>query len=336
MQASVKNGFLHETEDLRIIMGPTTAARLHAPLVSVIMNCYNSAKHLREALESVQTQMFADWEIVFWDNRSTDESAAIFKSFHDPRFRYFLAPGHTPLGMAKSLVIEQARGEWLAFLDCDDLWLPRKLERQLALISEEGPDLGLVYGRMDMFVEEEAKYTPMGRSAQAANRRGSHNKVLPDGNIFANLLKENIIPQPSAMVRHAAYRSVGGIDRNLRHAWDYDLFVKLSREFRARAVQEIVCTYRIHSSNLSHVQAAVNYEEAMAIVSRYLPAREARLGIRSQETHFAVSEMRLGRISDGLWRVLVHGDIVLFVRKFAAYLWQYFISRAQPFIGRGQ
>ncbi len=283
------------------------------------MNCYNSARYLREALESVRTQTFTDWEIVFWDNRSTDESAAIFRSFDDPRFRYFLAPGHTPLGMAKSLAIEQARGEWLAFLDCDDLWLPRKLEQQVALISEEGPELGLVYGRMDMLVEEEAKHTPMGRSAVAANCRGS-NKALPDGNIFADLLKENLVPQPSAMVRRSAYRSVGGIDRNLRHAWDYDLFVKLSKEFKARAVQKIVCTYRVHSTNLSHVQTVVNYKETMAIVSRYLPVHEARLGIRSHETHFAVSEMRQGRILDGMMRVLVQGNIALFIRKFAKYL----------------
>jgi glycosyltransferase involved in cell wall biosynthesis len=113
--------------------------------------------------------------------------------------------------MAKSLAIEQARGEWLAFLDCDDLWQPHKLERQVALVSEEGPELGLVYGRMGMLFEEEAKHTPMGRSAVAANCRGS-SKALPDGNIFADLLKENLVPQPSAMVRRSAYWSVGGID----------------------------------------------------------------------------------------------------------------------------
>lgn len=296
------------------------------------MNCYNGARYLHAALESVRAQTFTDWEIVFWDNRSTDESAAIFGSFDDPRFRYFRAPEHTRLGMAKGLAIEQARGEWLAFLDCDDLWLPRKLEQQVAIISEAGPELGLVYGRMGMLVEEEAKHTPMGRSAVAANCRVS-NKALPDGNIFADLLKENVIQQPAAMVRRSAYWSVGGIDRDLKHAWDYDLFVKVSRAFRARAVQEIVCTYRIHGSNLSHVQTAVNYKETMAIVSRYLPMREAQVGIRSHETNFAVSDMRQGRIFNGIAHVLVSGDIALFIRKFVRYLWQqYFIHRILFFI----
>src|SRR3972149_5927289 len=90
-----------------------------APLVSVIMNCYNGARYLREALASVLVQTFTDWEIVFWDNQSADESAAIFKSYSDRRFRYFLAPEHTVLGRARNLAVEQARGEWIAFLDCD-------------------------------------------------------------------------------------------------------------------------------------------------------------------------------------------------------------------------
>lgn len=290
------------------------------------MNCYNSARYLSAALESVRAQTFPNWEIVFWDNRSTDESAEIFRSFDDPRFRYFLSPEHTILGKAKGIAIENARGEWLAFLDCDDLWLPHKLEQQIAIISEEGPDLGLVYGRMGMLVEEEARATPLGKSALAATSHGS-TKALPDGDVYAGLLKENFIPQPSAMIRRSAYLSVGGVNRELRHAWDYDLFVKVSKEFKARAVQERVCTYRIHGSNLSHTQAVVDYSESTAIVSRYLPLREARIGMQSHETCFAVSEIRQGRVLNGLMRIIIHGDMALFIRKLVTSLWRYFIRK---------
>jgi glycosyltransferase involved in cell wall biosynthesis len=285
------------------------------------MNCYNSARYLPAALESVRAQTFTDWEIIFWDNRSTDESAAIFKSFVDPRFHYFLAAEHTILGMAKGVAIGKARGEWLAFLDCDDLWLPDKLEQQIAIISEEDPELGLVYGRMEVLVEDEARTTAMGRNALAANYGGS-TKLLPQGNIFADLVKENFIPQPSALIRRSAYCATGGINPELIHAWDYDLFLRVSKEFRARTVQEVVCSYRIHGSNLSHAQAEDSYKEALAIVGRYLPSPEARLGMRSHQTSFAAHEIRQGRIVDGLRRLQMHGDILLFIRRSATFIWR--------------
>lgn len=285
------------------------------------MNCYNSAQYLREALESVRAQSFTDWEIVFWDNRSIDESAAIFKSFDDPRLHYFLAPEHTILGKAKGAAIEKARGEWLAFLDCDDLWLPNKLAQQVAIISEEGPELGLVYGRMNIQVEEEARTTPMGRVAMAVTNDGFI-KGLPQGRIFADLLKENFIPQPSAMIRRSSYRFVGGIDPGLRHAWDYDLFVKVASKFNARAVQDVVCHYRIHGSNLSHTQTEDSYREAIAIAGRFLPTPEAKLGIRWHQTQLAANEMRQGRILKGLRRLWTHGDFVLFMGKSVPFIWR--------------
>ena len=101
------------------------------PKVTVIMNCYNSAEHLREAMDSVFRQTWGDWEIVFWDNCSTDDSAAVARSY-GPRVRYFLAEKNVPLGAARNLAIAKAEGELLAFLDCDDEWLPTKLEKQVA------------------------------------------------------------------------------------------------------------------------------------------------------------------------------------------------------------
>jgi len=118
------------------------------PLVSVIMNCYNSAQYLHEAIESVLAQTYSHWEIIFWDNQSTDESVSIFKSYSDKRLHYFLAPEHTKLGKARNLAVKQARGEWIGFLDCDDVWLPEKLEKQITIILEEDTELGLVYGQM--------------------------------------------------------------------------------------------------------------------------------------------------------------------------------------------
>ena len=118
------------------------------PLVSVIMNVRNGASYLREALDSVLAQTFTDWELIVWDDCSTDNSAQIISEYRDPRIRYFLSPEDTPLGKARDSAIRQASGEWLAFLDQDDIWLPRKLEMQMALAAT---GVGIVYGRTVMF-----------------------------------------------------------------------------------------------------------------------------------------------------------------------------------------
>ena len=101
------------------------------PLVSVIMNCFNGEKYLREAIDSVLAQTYQNWELIFWDNQSTDRSAEIVKSYDDPRIYYFYASQHTLLYEARNYAIEDQNGEFLAFLDVDDWWESDKLSIQL-------------------------------------------------------------------------------------------------------------------------------------------------------------------------------------------------------------
>src|SRR5947208_2356721 len=105
------------------------------PRVSIIMNVRNGLPFLREALDSVLAQTSDDWELIFWDDRSTDGSASVLADYPDPRIRYVLADQPVTLGRARDLAIREARGEWIAFLDQDDVWLPEKLAKQLALVD---------------------------------------------------------------------------------------------------------------------------------------------------------------------------------------------------------
>src|SRR3989304_6187690 len=102
--------------------------------VSIIMNCLNCAKYLREAIDSIYAQTYKDWEIIFWDNASTDDSAVIAGNY-DGRLRYFRDEEVVPLGKSRNLAMEKAGGEYIAFLDCDDKWMPEKLERQIPLFE---------------------------------------------------------------------------------------------------------------------------------------------------------------------------------------------------------
>ena len=85
------------------------------PLVSIIMNCFNGEKYLKFSLESVINQTYKNWELIFWDNKSKDNSAEIFKSFNDKRFKYFYADEHTSLYKARNLAIQKSQGDFISF-----------------------------------------------------------------------------------------------------------------------------------------------------------------------------------------------------------------------------
>ena len=143
------------------------------PRVSVIMNVRNGASFLREALDSVLAQTFQDWELIVWDDCSTDDSSQnCLPSITIQRIRYFLSPADTPLGEARNNAMRQAKGEWLAFLDQDDIWLPRKLQQQMALADER---TGMIYGRAIQFF-------PSGK--QRDYDYAHEFQPLPEGDIF--------------------------------------------------------------------------------------------------------------------------------------------------------
>jgi glycosyltransferase involved in cell wall biosynthesis len=122
----------------------------HNPKVSVIIIFLNAAEFLREAIESVLGQTYEDWELILVDDGSTDASTQIALSYVDrnpAKVIYIDHPGHRNRGKgaSRNLGIHQARGEYVAFLDADDIWLPRKLEQQTAILSSF-PKAGMLYG----------------------------------------------------------------------------------------------------------------------------------------------------------------------------------------------
>jgi glycosyltransferase involved in cell wall biosynthesis len=107
-----------------------------APLVTVIMNAYHSEEFLEQAIASVVAQTYDNWEIVLWENESSGETQAIAQSFQDERIRYFHAPDKVSLYESRMNAFREARGDLVAFLDCDDLWMPEKLSRQVPLFVD--------------------------------------------------------------------------------------------------------------------------------------------------------------------------------------------------------
>ena len=122
-------------------------------LVTIILNCYNGEKYLIEALKSIENQTYKNWELVFWDNLSTDKSKEILKSFKNKKFRYFKSKKHTSLYSARNLAIRKAKGEYISFLDCDDTWENNKLKKQIKLFEDK--KVAVVYG--NLFVKKNPK-----------------------------------------------------------------------------------------------------------------------------------------------------------------------------------
>ena len=100
-------------------------------LVSIIMNCHNSQKYLRQSISSVINQSYKNWEIILWDNKSTDKSRKIVESFKNKKIKYFFSKKLTNLGKARNLAVKKAKGKYIAFIDTDDTWPKNKLKIQM-------------------------------------------------------------------------------------------------------------------------------------------------------------------------------------------------------------
>ncbi len=272
------------------------------PLVSVIVNIRNGSAYLREALDCVMSQTFTDWELIAWDDCSTDDSARIVAEYKDPRVRYFLSPQETPLGEARANAIRQATGQWLAFLDQDDLWTTTKLEKQMALADDRA---GIIYGRTVLF-------WPGGRKRDYD--QAHEFRPLPEGDIFSELFRSAcFIAMSSAVLRRSAVTEVGGIPDWVEMTPDYCLYVALARRYPARAVQEVVCWYRMHGSNMWRENRKKVYQEALVMIDQRADCIDPRIAAyrrRTNATGLALEELRnTSTAGTGLRRLLREGSI---------------------------
>ena len=107
------------------------------PLVSVVINCLNGEKYLRQCIKSVINQSYKNWELVFWDNCSTDNSIKIIKSFKDKRIKLYKSKSLKNLYQARNLALNKCNGKYICFLDVDDMWLKNKLELQVTEMKKD-------------------------------------------------------------------------------------------------------------------------------------------------------------------------------------------------------
>jgi glycosyltransferase involved in cell wall biosynthesis len=212
----------------------------------VIINCYNGEEFLREAVDSVIAQDYKNWEIIFWDNCSTDKSAEIVKSYDDNRIRYFKGDRHVLLGEARNLAIEKAKGTYIAFLDADDVWMPNKLFVQVKILNDN-PEIGLVYSNYIMFSKEAELI---------------FNKKNKDEIVDARYLIEHYdIGISSAVVRVGVIQNRDikfNINYNLIEEFDY--FIRLLCFTKAYYTCHILMRLRKHEKNTTKTYPRWHFE----------------------------------------------------------------------------
>jgi glycosyltransferase involved in cell wall biosynthesis len=225
------------------------------PLVSIIMNCWNCEKYLREALDSVYAQTYPHWEIIFWDNASLDHSGEMARSY-DHRLRYFKGEVTIPLGAARNKALEQAKGEFIAFLDCDDVWLPKKLEKQIPLFAD--PQVGLVF--CDTVFFNDTNY---------AERLYSRRRFAT-GQCFGSLLMDNFLAMPAVVIRREALLEQSEwFDARFSMIEEADLFLRIAHTWTLAMVNEPLAKWRIHPGSLTWKNFSGFADEIVKMLLKY-------------------------------------------------------------------
>jgi len=209
------------------------------PKVSVIIPTYNRAHLVGRAIRSVLNQTYQDFEIIVVDDGSTDNTEEVVKSFNDPRIRYIRHEENRGGSAARNTGIRAARGEYIAFLDSDDEWLPKKLEKQLQKFSQVGRQVAAVY---------------VGREWRDCQREKTVRVFVPRfrGRIFKYLLMENVVGScTDVMVRKACLEEVGLFDERLPARQDIDLWIRLAKKYEFDFIPEILSIRCLHDDRIS-------------------------------------------------------------------------------------
>ena len=205
------------------------------PKVSVIVNCYNSEEYLREALESIKGQTYDDYEVIFIDNCSTDNSAAIAKKFGD-KLNYFKTTETISLGAGRNYAIERCTGEYIAFLDCDDLWEKDKLATQVK-VMDENPNCSITMSNIYMLnMDYGTKTVAIGKDVKNILNLQEFAIDYEFGMSSFIVRKDTVMRMPFKF------------DERLSYAEEYDFFMRLACMGEIRYTPDVLSTYRVHKN----------------------------------------------------------------------------------------
>jgi len=217
-----------------------------SPLVSVVLPVYNGAVTISRTIDSVLGQSHQHFELLIINDGSTDSTPEMLAQFDDPRIAVHSFENRG-LAASRNRGIRLARGEYVAFIDADDLWKPRKLEKQIAAL-QGNPEAGLAYSLTDCIDEHD-------------NFLGHGSHIVDSGNVYDHLLTWNFLDNGSTpLIRRSVMEEIGSFDETLAAAEDWDVWLRIAHRYEFACVPEVQVLYRIHggamSSKLAQQEAA--------------------------------------------------------------------------------
>ena len=220
------------------------------PTCSVIIPTYNRAHLVDRAIQSVLNQTYQNFEFIVVDDGSTDNTEEVVKKFQekDKRIRYIKHERNKGASAARNTGIKAAKGEYIAFQDSDDEWLPEKLEKQMKVFETAPPEVGVIYTGFWRIENNKKIYIPYSWVAQK------------EGNIHKELLKGSFIGLPTVLIRKECFKKAGMFDKKLPRLQDWELFIRISKHCKFKYINEalLISPYTIGSisfNNESLIQA---------------------------------------------------------------------------------
>jgi len=220
--------------------------------ISIIIPTYNYAQYICEAIESVLNQTYKDFEIIVVDDGSTDNTKEVIKPYLN-KIKYIYQQNSGP-SSARNRGIKEAKGEYIAFLDADDIWLAQKLELQIKFMEKE-KEVGLIFSDMILFNEKGIIKNSFLKEKLFFNKLSikplsSTEKVIYD-NVFNALLQENFIPTNTVIVKKECFNKVGFFDETLFSVEDRDMWLRIGLFYDIGFINFPLVLTRFHETNIS-------------------------------------------------------------------------------------
>jgi glycosyltransferase involved in cell wall biosynthesis len=232
----IKTNIRYHLTIMTLPEAPPVSAR-----VSINLCCYNSEEFLEETLQTIQAQTFTDWELVIINDGSSDSTDEIIKRYasQDARIVYH-SQQNIGLSRSRNRAIELSRGEFIAFIDHDDLWEPTHLEAQVNAFTDDR--IGLVYtDRLNIQDDREHPICRMSEYLTPAS-----------GDVFFDIVAGVYINPSMAMVRKSVLDDVGLFDVSYHFVEEADLFLRIARKYHFAYIDEPLTVYRYHEGNFSN------------------------------------------------------------------------------------
>ena len=216
-------------------------------LVSILVNCHNGERYLNEAIDSILNQSYQNFEIIFFDNASTDKSLNIIKNYQDRRINIYQSKDFLPLYKARNKALDFCKGDFISFLDVDDFWHVDFLKKRENFFNQENRMFS--YSNWNILIEKKKKLIK------------SKEKIF-SGMIFNDLSKNYVVKISGLVINKKIFNLISEkFNSNYNIIGDFDLVMKMALSFEAESINENLVTIRIHKNNFSNLHRELHFKE---------------------------------------------------------------------------